>query len=375
MRCIFLIIALGLQQGLMAQSKNDVSQLMLYSEHLDEQRLLQISLPVDYQVSRKKYPVLYLLDGEYIFEYGKGLIDFLSNPFGYIPKIILVSIPNTDRHRDLFVTLNEEDGYTNFIDFLEHEVMVLINEKYRSNGFNMIYGWSSASSISTYLLASRPDLFDGYIESGTGIGNRFAEFLSNSLTAHDYTNKYLYANTEGAKYLNTIGEGPRVAGFKKFANLIREINPDGLSWKFQVEEQMNHVQVMTKALESGLQFIFQDYYIPDSITILGAESVLSYYRKIDHNYDFNVEIPVGAVIEAALVLLQEDKIDECEKLLERGLEIHPKSADLLAAWAELYEYKGDNAGAANFYKRAMRQSLHDSQLHLKYQTLYQKFRN
>ena len=215
-----------------------------------------------------------MLDGEYIFGYAKGLVDFHSNPFGYLPNMVIVSIPNTDRNRDLYVSLTPQDGYTDFIDFLEQELIPFVNKNYRTNGFDILYGWSSGASICTYLLANQPELFDAYIEGGSGIGSKTADMLAKQIPLHDYTGKYLYANTEGMKYLNTPGQGLRVGSLEKYSNLIDALNPKGLRWKIEVAENASHVGVLAKGLQDGLQFVFSDYFIPDSISTQGASQII-----------------------------------------------------------------------------------------------------
>jgi len=369
--CLIIITVL-FSEALFSQANRTERNHLIFSKHLNESRVIDISLPLNYELTKKNYAVLYLLDGEYIFGYAKGTVDFLSNPFGYLPNMILVSIPNTDRNKDLFVSLRPEDGYVSFLSFLEQELKPFIDNNYRTNGFNMLYGWSSGSAVCSYLFVNKPELFDGYIQSGTSIGNKFVEMFTKKVPLNDYTNKYLYANTEGIKYLNTYGEGQRVKGLKRYLKLIDELKPKGLRWKFEVAEKETHIGVLAKGLLDGLKFIYSDFYLPDSITKKGASEIISYFSSINKNYSFNVEIPVGALNESAFILLQEKKGDEAVKLLLHGLELHPKSSDLLGTIGEIYEYKGDAKLAAKYYKLAFEKAKNDLKTHLKYKTLHVK---
>jgi hypothetical protein len=82
--------------------------------------------------------VLYVLDGEYVFDYATGTVDFLTNDFGHLPDMIVIGIPNTNRNRDLFVTLNPMDGYSSFVNLLKNEIFPFISDKYRINEFNIL---------------------------------------------------------------------------------------------------------------------------------------------------------------------------------------------------------------------------------------------
>ncbi|NNE66342.1 MAG: hypothetical protein HKN33_07225, partial [Pyrinomonadaceae bacterium] len=154
-------------------------QFTISSKALKEDRIISVSLPEDYESGERKYPVLYVLDGEWVFDYAVGTVKFLSNDVaGRIPKMIVVGVPNTDRARDLSVTLQKGAGYVNFLKFLETELKPLVEKRYRTNGFDVIYGWSSGGGVAGHFFASNPSVFDGYIESGSGVGRRSSKFYS-----------------------------------------------------------------------------------------------------------------------------------------------------------------------------------------------------
>lgn len=347
-----------------AQGNRTFSSHNIFSESLSESRIINVSLPDNYQGSDKAYPVLYVLDGEYVFTYAVGAVDFLSNPFGHLPKMIVVGIPNIDRNRDLFVTLNPEDGYMKFLDFLESEVLPFINQNYRTNGFNILYGWSSGSGISGQMFATRPHLFDGYIQTGTGVGPRTSAFFRENVPKHKYQNNYLYANCEGL--------GPRVPGLKNYSDLIEELNPEGLKWKFDVMETSTHVDVLAEGLYEGLRFIFADFYIPDSVAIKGVDAIISYFQQIDSRYNYDVEIPEGAINEGASILFQQKKHEEAIKLLLHGIESHRESSSLPSSLGEVYEAMNKKELAAKYYKMALENSTSIPMNRMKYKALFEK---
>lgn len=231
--------------GLNAQSY--VENHVLKSKHLGEERAISVSLPSEYKLSDASYSVLYVLDGEYIFSYAQGTVDFLTNNFGYIPELIVVSIPNTNRNRDMQVSLIGEDGPNNFIKFLTLELFPFINKEYRVNGFDMLYGWSSASGIGIYLMNTQPQFLDGYILTGTGIGPKTANHIRENISNLNYQNSYFYACVED--------EEPRRSALIRYGDLIDSLKIAGLNTKFEVIES-SHVEVMSKGLHEGLNFIF-----------------------------------------------------------------------------------------------------------------------
>ncbi len=107
-----------------------------YSTVLDETRRIYVQLPEGYSRRDKKYPVLYVLDGEWLFHLASSHARFYSydEVAGIrIPQVIVVGIENVDRDRDytptqnsgvdlVFPTAGEAET---FVDFLQNELIPL----------------------------------------------------------------------------------------------------------------------------------------------------------------------------------------------------------------------------------------------------------
>lgn len=147
-----------------------------YSEILEEERILNIYLPNAYHPdSVKIYPVIYLLDGsidEDIIHIA-GLVQFCSFPWiGIMQETIVVGIANVDRKRDLtFPTSIATDkeqfpttgGSAAFIEFLEKEVKIMVEEKYETDTISTIIGQSLGGLLATEVLFRKPKVFTNYI--------------------------------------------------------------------------------------------------------------------------------------------------------------------------------------------------------------------
>ena len=135
------------------------------SNVLNEERELNIYLPYGYSPdSTKTYAVIYLLDGsiDEDFIHIAGLVQFLS--FSWIndmPECIVVGIANIDRRRDYtWPTTNEQDkkdfpttgGSQLFIQFINQEVIPMVNENYKSNNDRTIVGQSLGGLLATEIL-------------------------------------------------------------------------------------------------------------------------------------------------------------------------------------------------------------------------------
>ena len=335
---------------------------LIKSKALQEERLINVKLPEGYS-SSESYGVLYVLDAEYAFDYAVGAVSFLSNAFGHMPQLIVVGIPNVDRLRDVYVTHDPNDSYSNFLQFIEAELKPFIDKNYQTNGFDILYGWSSAADINFQFLAQKPNFFDAHIQSGTGVGPNTSAFLSEKLPKHDYANRYLYVGTEGS--------GPRAVGLKKYESLMGNLVPKNLRWKMELLQTASHVDVLGESIYKGLKFIFNDFYIPDSVVVQGVEAIKTYYSQVDKKYDFDIKIPVGAFGESAGILFQNNP-DEAVALLKHGISVHPTSADLHGALGEIFEYMGEKTKAAKYYQMAYEKSIPKSAMAMKYKYLTDK---
>ena len=75
----------------------------IYSKILKEDRLLLVKLPKNYDNDIEKYPVLYLLYGDYMEQYFADAVSTIHklSESGKIPKMIIIGVGNTERYRDL----------------------------------------------------------------------------------------------------------------------------------------------------------------------------------------------------------------------------------------------------------------------------------
>ena len=80
---------------------------------------------------------------------------------GTMPEMILVGIQNTNRTRDLTPTKTERantGGGDKFLDFIEQEVLPLVEKNYRTEPFRVFAGHSLGGLAVVYTMLSRPHL-------------------------------------------------------------------------------------------------------------------------------------------------------------------------------------------------------------------------
>ncbi len=163
----------------------------LQSKIFGNQRTIRVLLPEGYDEpanSKQRYPVLYMLDGQNLFdaclsdvshhEWGLDEIALRLAREGRIPPMIIVGVDHAGPRRAheflpyrdyMDGTSGDEPAGKRFPDFLTNEVMLLVNTRYRTlSGLrNTGLGGSSYGGVATlHALLAKPDRFGyGLIES------------------------------------------------------------------------------------------------------------------------------------------------------------------------------------------------------------------
>jgi len=146
-----------------------------HSNIINDDFLLYISLPDDYEKTDKKYPVLYLLDGDIAYGMATSIARYLQ--FGNnIPELIIVGIgygalnrrAGNMRRRDYTISVMRgkpgTGGAPKFRTFLKEELLPFIDTTYRTNPDDRtISGYSLGGLFAIYSMFTEPGLFNRYI--------------------------------------------------------------------------------------------------------------------------------------------------------------------------------------------------------------------
>lgn len=138
---------------------------------LGRQRRVWIYLPADYTTSNKRYPVIYMHDGQNLFDeytsgYGEWGIDELLEKMPLENQCIVVGIDHGGDYR-----ITEYDPYDSkygkgrgddYVDFLSKTLKPYIDQNYRTQKdarHTTIAGSSMGGLISAYAVLKYPDVF------------------------------------------------------------------------------------------------------------------------------------------------------------------------------------------------------------------------
>jgi len=159
---------------------NPSQTLTIRSEILRQDRRIYLQLPSDYDRSSRAYPMLVVLDGEWLFDLARSHVRFYSEhqAMGFeIPKMIVVGIENLDRDPDYVPTPDPADEPVfptagkadRFLAFLRDELFPLIASEYRVAPSRTVVGWSFGGLCALYSAVAMPELFDAYLCIGPAI--------------------------------------------------------------------------------------------------------------------------------------------------------------------------------------------------------------
>jgi predicted alpha/beta superfamily hydrolase len=240
----------------------------LHSSVLNEDRKVYIHCPkLDSSDVNKRFPVLYLMDGDNHFELLSQYVDYLSRPdVSAMPKIIVVGIPNTKRVRDLTPTqshLNYEGipdtaawykssgGNETFLAFLKKELMPFIDSNYTTQQYKLFAGHSFGGISSINCMLTHPDMFDAYI----AVSPSFwwdNEYLLKLISGSTLNKKLFYCDgNEGGS------DSFFHKGLLKFDSIIAEKKMVGLDYKYKHYPDEMHMTVPIVAYLDALRFIFK----------------------------------------------------------------------------------------------------------------------
>lgn len=256
------------------------------SEILNEERGIFVYLPVGYDESEEKYPVIYILDGRNNFAFSATTANFLSRS-QRMPRSIVVGIPNTDRTRDftpVHIKGNKTSGGAdNFLKFLDEELIPYIDNNYRTQPYKTLYGHSLCGMFAIYTLFEKPDMFDSFIAVSPYL--MYADHYVVNKVESTLSNRSVFKK----KLFITLGNEPEYnASLGRMEQILSE-KTDLLAWEISKRESEDHTSVPLKSLYDGLEFICSEWRLPNEKIEEGFEEVKNHYSDLSDKYGYNVK--------------------------------------------------------------------------------------
>lgn len=246
----------------------------MQSKHTGARYQLLISLPLDYETSRKIYPVVYMLDADYSFALVRNIMQHFVERED-LPPMILVAIayPGAATYRETY-KMNRTRDYTpiyapdggygaeyqkvsgggeKFRAFIATELVPYIEQRYRADPVDRaIVGHSYGGLFATYVLLTQPTLFKRYIVVSPSLwySNRIAFTMEREAAERARPNARVFLSVGGL-------ENPAMPGdlAELYNRLKRRTGPD-FAVSMRIFEDERHNSVFPGAVTRGLLTVF-----------------------------------------------------------------------------------------------------------------------
>lgn len=330
----------------------------ILSKKLDTYRHLTISLPPSYDRETKKvYPLLFLLDGDYLFDPFQGALSY-GNYWDDLPEVIIVGLAqNRENERDSDCTFDDSTGLPegkgeSFFEFIGGELIPFLQNKYRISPFKIIAGHDVTAGYMNLFLYKDNPLFNAYISLSPELATEMEVRVAERLGTFKQNIFYYQSSADGdIKKMRT-----------KIATLdenIKAVNNPNLNYKYEDFKGASHYSLVLYSIPSALYQFFASYQ-PISTSefqekIVKLESGYVDYLKSKYEVlekALGIKMPIRLndfkAIEAAI--LKNKAYNEFELLAQLSKKMYPKSMLGDYHMAMFYENTGDIKNAVRHYQ-------------------------
>jgi len=287
---------------------------MIHSKVLDEDRTIQVYTPASYKTSQdKNYPVLYILDGQRLFLHGVSVLKTFTNNAKITPEFIVVGINNKYPNR-----FNHFLG-TDFLEFVEKEVISYIEDQYRTSKERLLFGWEYAGAYVIESMIKRPGLFNAHLASSP---YPIHEKRFNNLSRIDMLEATMDKGLASYLYLTvSAGEGMVEDGTNELDALLKDKAPESLQWGYRVIEGAEHRSTAYPGIYHGLRAYYHNYpelqfkSLSEFKDIGGLPYIYNYYKERANRFGLSVDLTPWTMFSLSRNAIRADSFADFELLM------------------------------------------------------------
>ncbi|MBJ7882278.1 alpha/beta hydrolase [Gelidibacter salicanalis] len=330
-----------------------------YSSKLGDTREIKIQLPRNYNPEEKnKYPLIIVLDGDYLFEPFAGNLDYQTY-WGGIPKCVVVGINQVEtREKDLFY---DKDIYfpahegASFFEFIGMELIPFIENKYNVSNFRILTGHDSSANFLNYYLFKDNPLFRAYIAFSPDLAPEMANRVQERLT---------YINTDTFYYLATADND--IAQLKDkiltHNSLLASLDNPKLHYRFDNFTDADHYSLVSLGIPRALNNIFALYkpiskqeYTDQVLTYEGGpfKYLEKKYNDIKLFYGFEKKVVENDMKAIAAAAIKKDDLDALKELSKLARKEYPDSMISAYFTGMYYEQENNLKKALQYYQSGL----------------------
>ncbi len=325
---------------------------------LKEKRTISVVLPPSYEKNTdRKYPVIYLLDGDYLLDPFQGALTYGAY-WDDLPEVIIVAIyQGNNRYDDCTVDgiqgVPFEKG-AQFFEFIGTEVVSYIDQKYRTSSFRIIAGHDiTAGFINFYLYKENP-LFNGFIALSPELAPKMEMRIPEQFTKIKTPIFYYQSSADGD--IKDIREP-----VEKLDQNIKLTSNKLVNYKYNYFKNATHYSLVLYSIPNALYQIFEAYKPINSAEfntkIMTLESGYADYLTSKYSFmatSLGIKMPVRMndfkAVETAI--MKKEAYDELEPLAVVANTDYPTAMLGEYLMGVMYEKRGDYKRAGKRYQVA-----------------------
>lgn len=327
------------------------------SSKFNEPRNVKIQLPRNYEANEDKYyPVILVLDGDYLFEPVAGSADYYSY-WEDMPQAIIVGVMQPDRMED---TVYDDANFlptgqgADFFEFLGMELLPWLNKQYRLAPFNVVVGHDATAGFANYYLMKNPPLFNAYISLSPDLAPQMNERLTTILKQTEQ--QIFYYQATGTEDIPSLREETLA-----LHQALSGIENEKFHYYFDDFQDATHYSLVGRAIPKALEKVFA-VYRPISKKeftekILKADSPFDYliekYTVMQNLFGLDDKIRINDFIAIAAALEKKSDWDGFENLGKLASKEYPETILGPYYLGRSYEGNGEPKKAMRTYEGAL----------------------
>ncbi len=333
-----------------------VKQEIFESFKLQERRDVKYYFPEDYN-PEKKYPLVVVLDAEYLFDQVVATSKFYSD-FQGMPQTIVVGIYQGDDLRWDDCDFEGDTGLPSdkgeqFYEFLGMEIIPYLETTFSTAPFKMFVGYDITANFGNYYLFKDRSIFNAYIS----ISPLLAPEMETRVPARldDLDQKIFYhLITEGQK-------SEDLEQVKRMNTALKMLNKESLSYFYDEYAEANDVSIVTYGLGKAWDRTFEMFkpispkeYRQNILT--SDEPVFNYlankYDTIESLFGFRKQVELNDIMAIYAGCRKKDDFESLKPLSDLCKQEFPTTMLGFYFEGEYYEELGEPKKALRTFEKA-----------------------
>ncbi len=359
----------------LANAQNSETQkIEINSKIFNDTREIKVLLPNQYdKFPNRKYKVVYLFDAQSndFFNYLIATYNYLKSASNhFISPVIFVGIESKDRRFE-FLPKNKTDqpfqiygsnaklgGADLMLEYLDKEVIPLVEKRFRSNSYNIAIGHSLGASFITYSLIDYPKMFDALIAISPNYYYDNEQIL-NSFKAiknkDNLSNKFIYiAHGKGDELEDRFSPST-----EKMRKILENMNIQKPNWSVNELNNNSHALTPLEGIFKGFVKLNEQLTIDETSKSFYSNkyNFIANFQEFYKNSSQSTGLKLPTIEDAnhlAYNCFYSNMTKEGIEVLEYTIQLYPNDSNLYDSLGEFYQSIDDKLKAKLSYQNGMK---------------------